>query len=62
MDVHSQKAFYDLKIGLKVVDEDKFRFETSVFLVEEWLKRKLRVRNVVERLAVNGEIKRRKRF
>lgn len=53
MNVHSQKTFYDLKIESKVVDEDKFRFETSVFLVEEWLKRKLRVRNVVERLAVN---------
>jgi hypothetical protein len=38
MSIHSEKAFYDCKRGSKVVAEDKFRFNTFVLLIEEWLK------------------------
>jgi len=43
-----RRHFTILKRGPKVVDEEKFRFDMFVILVEEWLRRKLRVRRVVE--------------
>jgi putative transposase len=43
-----RKHFTIVKRGPMVVDEDKFRFDRFVFLIEEWLRRKLRVRLVVE--------------
>jgi putative transposase len=48
MGIHLEKAFYGFKRGPLVLDEEKFRFDMLVILVEEWLRRKLRVRKVVE--------------
>jgi len=42
-----KKHFTIVKRGPQVVDEDKFRFDMFILLVEEWLKRKLKVRKVV---------------
>lgn len=42
------KHFTIVKRGPQVIDEDKFRFEMFILLIEEWLRRKLRVRLVVE--------------
>ncbi|MDD2339643.1 MAG: ISH3 family transposase, partial [Methanosarcina sp.] len=35
------------KRGPQVIDEDKFRFEMFILLIEEWLRRKLRIRTAV---------------
>jgi IS4 transposase len=43
-----KKHFTINKKGPKVIDEDKFRFEMFVLLIEEWLRRKLKVRLIVE--------------
>ena len=43
-----KKHFTIVKKGPKVIDEDKFRFEMFVLLIEEWLRRKLRARLMVE--------------
>jgi putative transposase len=43
-----KKHFTIVKKGPKVIDEDKFRFEVFVLLIEEWLRRKLRARLMVE--------------
>lgn len=43
-----KKYFTILKRGPQVIDEDKFRFEMFILLIEEWLRRKLRVRIMVE--------------
>ena len=43
-----KKHFTIVKRGPQVVDEDKFRFDMFIILIEEWLRRKLRVRLVVE--------------
>ena len=43
-----KKHFTIVKRGPQVIDEDKFRFETFILLIEEWLRRKLRVRLIVE--------------
>jgi putative transposase len=43
-----KKHFTIVKRGPKVVDEDKFRFDTFIILIEEWLRKKLRVRLVLE--------------
>ena len=43
-----KKHFTIVKRGPQVVDEDKFRFDTFIILIEEWLRKKLRVRLVVE--------------
>lgn len=42
------KHFTIVKRGPQVIDEDKFRFEVFILLIEEWLRRKLRVRTTVE--------------
>ena len=42
-----KKHFTIVKRGPQIVDEDKFRFDMFILLVEEWLKRKLKVRKVV---------------
>jgi putative transposase len=34
-----KKHFSIVKKGTKVIDEDKFRFEMFVLLIEEWLRR-----------------------
>jgi putative transposase len=39
-----KKHFTIVKRGSQVIDEDKFRFEVFLLLIEKWLKRKLRVR------------------
>jgi len=36
-----------IKRGPQVIDEDKFRFEVFILLIEEWIRRKLRVRTKV---------------
>jgi putative transposase len=36
------------KRGPQVIAEDKFGFEVFVLLIEEWLRRKLRVRTAVK--------------
>jgi putative transposase len=41
-------AFTIVKRGPQVVDEDKFRFDMFINLIEEWLRKKLRVRLMVE--------------
>jgi len=43
-----KKHFTINKKGPKVIDEDKFRFEMFVLLIEEWLRRRLKVRLIVE--------------
>jgi putative transposase len=43
-----KKHFTIVKRGPQVIDEDKFRFEIFVLFIEEWLRRKLRVRTVIE--------------
>ena len=43
-----KKHFTNVKKGPQVIDEDKFRFDMFVLLIEEWLRRKLRVRLTVE--------------
>ena len=43
-----KKHFTIVNKGPQVIDEDKFRFELFILLIEEWLRRKLRVRLMVE--------------
>jgi hypothetical protein len=43
-----KKHFTIVKRGPQVVDEDKFRFDMFIILIEEWLRKKLRVRLMVE--------------
>lgn len=43
-----KKHFTIVNRGPQVIDENKFRFEMFILLIEEWLKRKLRVRLMVE--------------
>jgi len=43
-----KKHFTIVKRGPQVIDEDKFRFDMFRLLIEEWLRKKLRVRIVVE--------------
>jgi putative transposase len=43
-----KKHFVIVKRGPKVIDEDKFRFDMFIILIEEWLRKKLRVRLMVE--------------
>ncbi|WP_255337128.1 ISH3 family transposase [Methanosarcina sp. KYL-1] len=43
-----KKHFTIVKRGPKVIDEDKFRFSMFILLIEEWLRRKLKVRLMVE--------------
>ena len=42
-----KKHFTIVKRGPQVIDEDKFRFEMFIHLIEEWIRRKLRVRTTV---------------
>lgn len=42
-----KKHFTIVKRGPQVIDEDKFRFEVFILLIEEWIRRKLRVRTTV---------------
>ena len=42
-----KKHFTIVKRGPQVIDEDKFRFEMFILLIEEWLRRKLRIRTAV---------------
>ncbi|AKB70029.1 ISH3 family transposase [Methanosarcina mazei] len=42
-----KKHFTNVKRGPQVIDEDKFRFEVFILLIEEWIRRKLRVRTTV---------------
>ena len=43
-----KKHFTIVKRGPQVVDEDKFRFDMFILLIEEWLRKKLKVRLMVE--------------
>jgi len=43
-----KKHFTIVKRGPQVIDEDKFRFEMFILLIEEWMRRKLKVRLVIE--------------
>ena len=43
-----KKHFTIIKRGPQVVDEDKFRFDMFILLIEEWLRKKLKVRLMVE--------------
>jgi putative transposase len=43
-----KKHFTIVKRGPHVVDEDKFRFDTFIILIDDWLRKKLRVRLMVE--------------
>jgi putative transposase len=43
-----KKHFTIVKRGPQVVDEDKFRFDMFIILIEEWLRKKLKVRLIVE--------------
>lgn len=43
-----KKHFTIVKRGPQVIDEDKFRFSMFILLIEEWLRRKLKVRLIVE--------------
>jgi putative transposase len=47
MALPSGKHFTIVKRRPQVIDEDKFKFEIFVLLIEEWLRRKLRVRTVI---------------
>jgi putative transposase len=48
MAIPSEKEFYIVKRDPQVVDEDKFRFEMFILRVEEWHKKKFRVRLMKE--------------
>jgi len=37
-------AFTIVKKGPQVIDEDKFRFDMFIILIEGWLRKKLRIR------------------
>jgi putative transposase len=50
MAIPTEKTFTIVKRGPPIVDEDKFRFDMFILLIEEWLRKKLRVRLMVERL------------
>ncbi len=43
-----KKHFTIVKRDPQVIDEDKFRFEMFILLIEEWLRQKLKVRLIVE--------------
>jgi putative transposase len=43
-----KKHFTIVKRGPQVVDEDKFRFDMFIILIEEWLRKKLMIRLIVE--------------
>ncbi|WP_135606890.1 ISH3 family transposase [Methanococcoides sp. NM1] len=43
-----KKHFTIVKQGPPTIDEDKFRFDRFILLIEEWLRRKLRIQTVVE--------------
>lgn len=43
-----KKHFTKVKQGPQTIDEDKFRFDRFVLLIEDWLRRKLRIQLVVE--------------
>ena len=43
-----KKHFTIVKRGSQVIDEEMFRFDMFIILVEEWLRRKLRVRTVLQ--------------
>ena len=43
-----KKHFTIVKRGPRVIDEDKFRFEMFILLIEEWLRQKLKVRLIAE--------------
>jgi len=43
-----KKHFTRVKQGPPTIDEDMFRFDRFILLIEEWLRRKLRIRIVVE--------------
>ena len=43
-----KKHFTIVNRGPQVIDEDKFRFEMFILLIEEWLRRKLRIKLMVE--------------
>jgi putative transposase len=43
-----KKHFTIVKRGPQVIDEDKYRFDMFIILIEEWLRKKLRVRLMVE--------------
>ena len=47
--LHIQKKHFTIvKQGPQVIDEDKFRFDLFRLLIDEWLRKKLRVRLIVE--------------
>ena len=47
--LHLQKKHFTVvKRGPQVIDEDKFRFAMFIILIEEWLRKKLRIRLMVE--------------
>ena len=48
MGIILKKHFKIIKRGPQVIDEDKFRFDMFVLLIDEWLRRKLKVRLIVE--------------
>src|SRR6056297_1742992 len=43
-----KKHFKKVIRGPQIIDEDKFRFDRFVLLIEDWLRRKLRIQLVVE--------------
>lgn len=43
-----KRHFTIVKRGPQLIDEEKFRFDMFMFFIDEWLRRKLRVRIVVE--------------
>ena len=47
--LYLQKTHFTIvKRGPQVIDEEKFRFSRFILLIKEWLRRKLRVRLVVD--------------
>ena len=47
--LHLQKKHFTIvKRGPQVIDEDKFRFDMFIILIEEWLRKKLRVKLMIE--------------
>ena len=49
MAISQKKHFTIVKRGPHVSkNEDKFRFDTFIILIDEWLRRKLRVKLMVE--------------
>ena len=48
MAIPSEKTFHNRQKRSQVIDEDKFRFDMFVLLIEEWLRRKLKVRTRYE--------------